>query len=475
MKISGSITHVIFTLILFFCACSKTPENPNVIILLADDMGYTDPHYMGGSANTPNLDRLARSGISFTNLYAGAPNCSPSRAALLTGKIPARTGIYNYRDVNSVMHLREEEITLAEMLKRRGYQTVHLGKWHLGALNPNDKFNHPQPFDQGFDYFFGTENNAIPSHLNPVNFIRNGEALGELEGYSCQIIADEFIHWFENNYDPGRPFFHYIAFHEPHRKVASPRDLVAHYQGMNVEDAEYMANIENLDMAIGRIVSYLLENNLYDNTLIFFASDNGPYRQGSQGDLRGLKSWVYDGGIKVPGFIHWPALFKDPYKLDTPVWFEDIFPTLCNVTGKECPDQNLDGQNILSLLNKESWKRNKPMLWFFYRTYPEVALRMNDYNIVGFSNDSMPHNHWFTDQDMEFVKTIHFDSFQMYNLLDDPVQKNDLKLLEKDKYNEMKKLLTDKFQAAQIEFPDWPDIQEYLPEKGKMKYQREEN
>src|SRR5690606_24853047 len=146
----------------------------NVLIILADDMGYRDLNSFGGVANTPNLDALAAKGLKFTNCYAGAPNCSPSRVSLLTGRIPARAGMYSYRPPGSVMHLPDKEITLAELLKSAGYQTAHFGKWHLGALPGDTNPKQPQPQQQGFDYSFGTENNAEPSHLNPINFIRNG-------------------------------------------------------------------------------------------------------------------------------------------------------------------------------------------------------------------------------------------------------------------------------------------------------------
>lgn len=145
--------------------------------MIADDMGYGDLDCYGGISNTPNLNKLAKNGILFTDFYAAASNCSPSRVGLLTGRSPARVGMYNYRPPNHPMHLRDGEVTIAEVLKDQGYQTSHIGKWHLGCLPQDPTLNHPQPHEQGFDYSLGTENNAQPSHLNPVNFVRNGKKL----------------------------------------------------------------------------------------------------------------------------------------------------------------------------------------------------------------------------------------------------------------------------------------------------------
>ena len=172
---TNGMNKVSFLILLMFgfliISCNmKRPKQPNVLILLADDMGYTDLSCYGGKAKSPNLDRLAENGIKFTNFYAPAPNCSPSRTGLLTGRMPSRVGMYSYRRDFHTMHLPDSEITIAELLKENGYQTAHFGKWHLSCLPQDSSLNQPQPVDQGFEYSLGTENNAIPSHLNPKNF-----------------------------------------------------------------------------------------------------------------------------------------------------------------------------------------------------------------------------------------------------------------------------------------------------------------
>ena len=188
----------LFCSLLFLIGCSfpkVVKPMPNIIFLLADDMGYGDVNFIGNATETPNLNRLAAEGVFFNNFYSAAPNCSPSRVGLLTGKAPEKTGMYSYRPANHPMHLPDEESTVAELLKTKGYQTAHFGKWHLGALPNDPKLNHPQPGQQGFDYSFGTEMNARPSHLNPNNFVRNGKPVGIIEGYACQIVSKEGIDW----------------------------------------------------------------------------------------------------------------------------------------------------------------------------------------------------------------------------------------------------------------------------------------
>ncbi len=442
-------------------------KNNNVVIILADDLGYKDLNSYGGVANTPNLDALAAKGIKFNNSYAGAPNCSPSRVSILTGRIPARAGMYTYRAPNSVMHLPDEELTIAELLKPAGYQTAHFGKWHIGALPQDPKLNQPQPHEQGFDYSLGTENNAEPSHLNPVNFIRNGTALGELEGYSCQLVADEVDHWFEREYKENQPFFLYVAFHEPHAKIASPKELIANYPEYDDETAEYFANIENMDLAAGRVLEALETRGLDKNTMVFFASDNGPYRLGSQGNLRGLKGEVYDGGIKIPAIFSYPGVFPGEREIDTPIWFPDILPTIGALSGvKLSQSRNYDGINLLPLLKGDTVEREQPMLWFFYRSSPEAAMRKGDYMLMARANDTTIRTHWISDIDMTFIKNMQPEYFELYNVEKDPGQQNDLAKMEPIKLEEMKEAFYELFENVKEEGPFWEGLPKYDPEKA---------
>lgn len=423
--------YLFFAVIAF--ACTKVKESvsedsrPNVLILLADDMGYADLACYGGKALTPNLDQLAKDGIMFTDFYSAAPNCSPARAGLLTGIPPSIVGMYNYRPPGHPLHLRDEEVTIAEVLKKEAYQTVHLGKWHLGALPQDTSLNHPQPHDQGFDYSLGTQNNAQPSHLNPVNFVRNGIPQGEMKGYSCQILADEAMGWLEDHHKKENPFFMYLAFHEPHRKVASPPGLVAKYDSLPVTDAEYLANIENLDLAVGRLIQYLKEQELFENTLILFTSDNGSYRQASNGDLRAVKSYVYEGGIRVPGIFHGPELDQGNKVIHEAAGFVDIMPTLCDLLKVDSPMKNRwAGTSILPLLRGEKIQRKKPLFWFFYRTSPEMAMRIGQYSILGKDFDTIAMTHQFASQDMEYIRKMSFQEFELYDLEKDKGQRENI-------------------------------------------------
>ena len=399
------------------------PKRPNIVFLLADDMGYGDYERIGGSTETPNLNRLADEGIFFNNFYAAGPNCSPSRTGLMTGKSPAKVGMYSYRPQNHPLHLPDQEITLAELLKTRGYQTAHIGKWHLGELTGNPEFDHPQPHDQGFDYSMGTENNAEPSHHNPRNFIRNGKALGKVEGYSCQIVAQECMDWLNQKSDD--PFFLYVAFHEPHAKVASPPELVEKYKNLPQKDAEYLANIDHLDSAIGRILNYLEQNDLMDNTIIMFSSDNGSYRLASNAGLKAVKSFLYDGGIRVPGIIKWSGVKTDRKVVEEPIGLVDVLPTLCEILGISLPD-DLDGTSFLPLLEGKPFQRKLPLYWFFYRTSPEIAMRIGDHMILGLDNDTIPRPHQFSQDDLGYLKNISLKNYELYDLRNDFSQEKNL-------------------------------------------------
>jgi arylsulfatase A len=433
MKNSLRFSAVISFSLAMPLACGESesynePVKPNILILLADDMGYRDIGPYRGVSRTPNLDNLAGNGIIFSDFYAAAPNCSPSRAALLTGRAPTRTGLYSYRPPNHPMHLPASEITIARILKDQGYQTAHIGKWHLGSLGSD--FNHPQPGEHGFDYFFSTENNAEPSHMNPENFIRNGSPVGQLQGFSSQIVADEAISWFETHKSTNDPFFMYVAFHEPHESTqkTAPPDLVKNYSQYPQRDANYFANVENLDSAIGKILNHLIETNLFENTIIIFSSDNGSYRQASNGELKAVKSYLYEGGIRVPAIFHWQGFNNEPNTVITEAaGLIDIMPTLCEILQIDPPhDKILDGTSILGLLKGKDFKREIPMFWFFYRTSPEIAVRSGNYMIMGKDEDIIPRTHQFASRDMTYIKNMDLKEYELYDLNTDISQTENL-------------------------------------------------
>ncbi len=349
-------------------------ERPNIVIFLADDAGYSDFGCFGGQAKTPHVDQLAREGLKLTDFHAAAPNCSPSRTGILTGRYPSRVGVYSYipqpPDGLHPMHLPASEITLPELLKKNGYKTAHFGKWHLGTLNSTQ----PQPDEHGFDYSFGTTSNAIPSHLNPVNFIRNGEALGELKGYACQLVVDEAIQWLDAK-EGDDPFFLYVAYHEPHTRIASPPEMVAQYS-YDKNRNEYLANVQNLDDATGRLLAHLDTLGQRENTLALFTSDNGSLHDASNGGYRGQKSMVFEGGIREPAVIRWPAKVKAGRTSDATLDHVDLLATFCALAGIQPPqDRTLDGVDFSPLLTSDDWERDQPLLWFFYRSIAGAGQR----------------------------------------------------------------------------------------------------
>lgn len=450
---------------------SENKPRPNFIIMLADDLGYGDLSCYNGLSQTPNLDKMANEGVRFTSFYAAASNCSPSRTGMLTGRSPFRNGMYSYRPENHKMHLRDSEVTIAEQLKKVGYQTVHLGKWHLGCLPQNVLLNHPQPNNQGFDYSYGTESNSRPSHHNPVNFVRNGEKLPMQPGYSCQLLADEAFLWLDKNYDSEQPFFMYIAFHEPHAKVAAPDDIKRKYAAHG-KDATYLACIENMDIAVGRIMQKLKDMKIDENTMVVFASDNGSYRKGSNGELRALKSWLYEGGIRVPGIVRWPGQIKDRQEIHEPAGLVDLFPTLSTLANAGTPENvTLDGTNIYPLLTSGVFEREKPLSWFFYRTSPEIAIRQGDFMIMGKDHDSIPRTHSFSADDMEYVQSMQVRELEVYNLEEDVVQSSNI--ADKDANKEQLQLLQKKLEEIKNEGYHWQNLSNpNYPKKIKTDWKR---
>ena len=432
---------LIALVVLFNPAWFDTPslpaaERPNFLVILCDDLGYGDLGCFGHkSIKTPHLDKLATEGIRFTDCYAAAPVCSASRAGLMTGRTPSRVGVYDWIPPGHVMHLRKGELTIATLLKQAGYSTCHVGKWHL-----NGKFNskeQPQPGDHGFEHWMSTQNNAGPSHENPVNFVRNGQRVGPTQGYSCQIVVDESIKWLRKIRDPKKPFFQFVCFHEPHEPIASPPDLVAQYPDAKKEgEALYYANVTNMDRAVGRLLAYLDEAKLTENTLVFFTSDNGPETllrypagwrsHGSPGPLRGMKLHVYDGGIRVPSIIRWPARVKRGSISSEPICNLDLLPTFCELGGVKLPqDRPLDGTSLVSLLDDKPFNRQQPLFWHYYRSIsgPKAAMRIGDYMILGSWEQAKLPPGSVQQGDMEILKERKLVSFELYNLKNDIGQK----------------------------------------------------
>jgi arylsulfatase A len=448
---------------------ARAADRPNFLVILCDDLGYGDLGCYGhGSIKTPHLDKLAESGIRFSDCYSAAPVCSPSRAGLLTGRTPSRLGIYDWISAGHVMHLGREELTIATLLKQAGYATCHVGKWHLnGKFNSPDQ---PQPGDHGFEHWMSTQNNAGPSHENPRNFVRNGQPLGPQEGYSCQLVAAEAIRWLKELRDPAKPFFQFVCFHEPHEPIASPPDLVAQYPEAKKEgEALYYANVTNMDRAVGKILAALDDLQLSDNTLVFFSSDNGPETlkryptgwrsHGSAGPLRGMKLHLYQGGIRVPGIVRFPGRVKAGQTVSEPVCSLDLLPTLAELAGVALPqDHLLDGTSITSVLDGRPVQRDKPLYWHYFRSIgaPKAAMRVGDHMILAhWDGPQLPPGSGVHAGDCEAIKTAKLTKFELYNLKSDPGETTDLAEQDAGRLKELSALLVKKYEEVRAAGPVW--------------------
>jgi arylsulfatase A len=397
---------------------------PNVVMLLADDLGYQDVGCYGGPVKTPAIDGLAAKGVRFTDFYSGCAVCSPSRATLMTGRHHIRAGVYSWiHDASQNSHLLEREVTLAEILKKNGYSTAHIGKWHLGL--PTGERKKPTPDKHGFDHWFATWNNAEPSHRNPHNFIRNGKPVGKLEGYSCQLVADEAIDWLDNHRDKASPFFLNIWFHEPHAPIAAPDAIVEGYGKLKDKAAIYSGTIDNTDRAIARLLKKLAEIDDPSNTLIIYASDNGSYRDDRTGGLRGRKGLNWEGGIRVPGIFNWPGKIGQGVEAKNPAGLVDVLPTVCGLLGLEKPPGvHLDGSDLSPILtgSERKFARHQPLFWHLQKSRPVVAMRDGQYSLVADPDYELSTNNMFQEAWIPKVKSGGYKNFQLFDLAADPKQ-----------------------------------------------------
>lgn len=441
---------------------------PNILLIVADDLGYGDLACFGHEEiRTPHLDRLAAEGMRLTHCYSSSAVCSPARAGLMTGRTPHRTGVYTHIPFMSPMHLPAGEVTVATLLKGAGYATAHIGKWHL-----NGQFNlptQPQPADHGFDYSFGVQNNALPNHHNPYNFVRNGIPCGPIEGYSGPIVAGEAVAWLTQQRPRDKPFFMYVCFNEPHEPIATDPRFAAIYAAKHPDDPSrvaYYGNVTQMDDSIGRILAALDEQGLRDNTLVWFTSDNGPARTrwhnaGSAGGLRDFKGHLHEGGIRVPGIVRWPGHVAPGSISDEPVIGYDFLPTACDLAGIAPPrDRTIDGTSILPILTGgELAEPPRPLYWQFIWSWsePQVAMRIGDWKILASLDGPRPDSPVnITENNMALVKHATLKDYQLYNLADDPKETTDLAAAESRKLAELRERLEAMHRSVKSDSPTWP-------------------
>jgi arylsulfatase A-like enzyme len=348
-------------------------RRPNLLILYADDMGWSDVGFNGRRDwATPNLDRLASQGTRFTRWYTGSPLCAPSRACLLTGRYTIHHGVKN----NST-DIPKSEVTIAEALQPSGYATALFGKWHRGRL-PDGSFTHP--LDQGFDQTYGYLDAKHAWEHFPQRLWRGREDV-PASGYSADIFADAAIQFFRDR--RTQPFYVQLSFIEPHFLIESPPEDLARYQGKFREkdpakpyNAHYAGMIHRLDSAVGRVLRALDDTGLAGNTLVVFSSDNGAtFESGNQGaswyhdsnrPFRGQKRSLEEGGIRVPGIVRWPGQVPAGRVAEYPVHMTDVMPTFLAAAGVPAdPAWKLDGANLLDAWRGKTPPPDRTLFWEF--------------------------------------------------------------------------------------------------------------
>ena len=379
---------------------------PNVVLIVADDLGYAELGCYGQKKiRTPNIDRLAREGMRFTQFYSGSPVCAPSRCCLMTGK---HTGHAHVRDNRQMKPegqtpIPDSEVTLAELLKKRGYATGAMGKWGLGPPGSEG-----DPNKQGLDLFFGYNCQAHAHNHYPTYLWRNDRRI-ELDGkqFSQDLFEAEALKFIRAH--KSGPFFLYLPFTVPHLAIQVPEDSLAEYRGKwddppydgkkgylphPAPRAGYAAMVTRMDRTVGRVLDALKEHGLDSDTLVLFTSDNGPTydRTGgsdsaffeSAGPLRGLKGSVYEGGIRVPLVARWPGKIEPGTTSDLPCYFPDVLPTVMGMVGaSDATPKGLDGISFApTLLGKGEQRKHEFLYWEFPSYGGQQAVRLGDWKGV---------------------------------------------------------------------------------------------
>jgi len=434
--------------------------------------------------------------VRFTDFHSAGTVCSPSRASLLTGRHPYRIGFYYI--LGGGAHLRDSEITLPSLLQNAGYKTFFAGKWHLTHFD-RPKANQPDPTDHGFDYWFATSHNAFDGPESPGKFYRNGKPLGELNRWYVDLIVDEAIDWLGNrNDDDESPFFMEICTHGPHTPINPPQSYADAYDNKEVDDLEssigygyvprredrditpnkkyYYGTVTQIDEAFGRLMTYLDDQDLSDNTMVIFTSDNGPEYPvnfleskgewdepirdkcfGSPGPLRGMKRFTYEGGHRVPGIIRWPGEAQAGQVNNSIINGTDFLPTICHLLDIEVPeDRTIDGENMLQAFKGKDQDRENPIIWSApvheYEYVPPLTLRDGDYLLVAWFNDKQKDEIW-----MDWIKTAKPITYELYNLADDIGQQNDISKQESEKLKELADKANDMWNDLQDKAPVWSE------------------
>ncbi len=428
---------------LFVCAllastaAKAADPKPNIVFILIDDLGWADVGFHGGRVPTPNVDKLAREGVELTHHYV-APVCSPTRSSLLSGRYWSRFGVTTPQAERAFPW---DTVTLPRALKTSGYDTALTGKWHLGSL--------PEwgPLKFGFDHAYG----SLGGGVGPWNHrYKEGpythtwhrdDVLIEEEGHATDLITHEACEWIAGRKD--KPFFLYVPFTAVHIPIREPEAYVKAVPAAITDETErhYAACIMHMDEAVGRLVEAIEKTGRRDNTLILFSSDNGGVQtnnadrqyppdnypngkvNGNNKPLHGNKADVYEGGIRVPAFVNWPAKLR-PGKLDAPIHIADWMPTLCALTGTN-PGKGLkwDGQDVWPLITGEKQPQPRTLYWTG-PNFRDRAVREGDWKLISFEKSKTPR-------------------VELYNLASDPNEATDLAAQYPEKVQALKAVMAE--------------------------------
>ncbi len=365
-----------FALCCLLLALTAHAAPPNIVLIVSDDQGWNDVSFHGGEIPTPNIDRIATEGVELDRFYV-CPVCTPTRAGLMTGRYPIRFGMQRavcrpFLDVG----LPPEETTLPEMLAQAGYAArAVIGKWHLGHA-----FERFHPLNQGFSFFYGHYNGNIDYFTK----VRDGEVdwhrnlyPSRDEGYSTDLIADEAVRFIQNHRASG-PFFLYVPFNAPHLPLQAPQEWIDRFASIADEDRRvYAAMVGAMDAGVGRILEALDKGGMTANTLVWFMSDNGGASVGDNTPLRAGKGTLYEGGIRVPAAVRWPAgLAGGGRKVTWPLTYIDVWPTLARVSGYP-PDpvrtaRPLDGVDVWDVITGRTAAPKRQIFSYFERYQGEM-------------------------------------------------------------------------------------------------------
>ena len=430
---------------------------------------------------TPNINVLAKEGVLLTNCYSASPNCSPSRTGILTGRSPYRVGMYDFAHY-APLHIPESELTIAEAVKSAGYQTMFAGKWH--CTGAKDWTTHPNPGEHGFDHWYAHPKNF--GH-NPKGFCRNGENLPQQKGWMSELVVNEAMDFIKNR-DMSKPFITMLWFSEPHTPVVAAPEFSGMYKNLENDPrikeikhggpqvdrhkadekrrATYYGCVSMLDHHIGRLLTYLKENGLNENTIIVFTSDNGPEHRanssfGSPGNLRGAKGHMHEGGYHVPGIIKWPGKIAPGSVSNTVVNGTDYLPSLASVAEAKLKTKNkIDGVNVFpALTNGKALTRSTPAMWWLFhaRGGKEVSMRIGDYkmlaNMTPGSRTKAGTKPLDGQSTMDFIKKANLDNFTLYNLKDDLGETTELSKKHPEIYERMRKKMISLHQEIRNEGP----------------------